>query len=87
MLGVAVGAGCVVHLLGDVITRAGVPILWPIPTGRRMWRMIGVPNALAVSVGGRVERVVLRGAFVLVGLAAAIGLVGPAILEKFDLRL
>jgi hypothetical protein len=49
--------------------------------------MIGVPNALAVSVGGRVERVVLRGAFVLVGLAAAIGLVGPAILEKFDLRL
>ena len=87
LLGVAVGVGCIVHLLGDVITSAGVPILWPIPTGRRMWRMIGVPNALAVSVGGKVETVLLRGAFAIVCLAAAVGLVGPAILEKFDIRI
>jgi membrane-bound metal-dependent hydrolase YbcI (DUF457 family) len=87
LLGVAVGVGCFVHLLGDIITRAGVPIMWPIPTGRRMWRMIGVPNVLAVSVGGWVERILLRGAFALISLAAAIGLVGPAILEKFNIRL
>ena len=49
--------------------------------------MIGVPNALAVSVGGKVETVVLRGGFALVCLAAAAGLVGPAILEKFDIRI
>lgn len=87
LLGVAVGVGCVVHLLGDVITSAGVPILWPIPTGRRMWRMIGVPNALAVSVGGKVETIVLRGAFAIICVAAAVGLVGPTILEKFDIRI
>ena len=87
LLGLAVGVGCIVHLLGDVITSAGVPILWPLPTGRRMWRMIGVPNALAVSVGGKVETVLLRGAFAIVSIAAAVGLVGPAILEKFDIRI
>jgi membrane-bound metal-dependent hydrolase YbcI (DUF457 family) len=82
---VAVGVGCVVHLLGDIITSAGVPILWPVPTGRRVWRMIGVPNALAVSVGGKVETILLRGFFALVSIAAAAGLVGPTILEKFDI--
>ena len=49
--------------------------------------MIGVPNALAVSVGGKVETILLRGAFTLVSLAAAAGLVGPGILEKFDIRI
>jgi membrane-bound metal-dependent hydrolase YbcI (DUF457 family) len=87
LLGVAVAVGCLVHLLGDIITREGVPILWPIPTGRRMWRMIGVPNIIAVSVGGRVERFVLRGAFALISFLAAILLIGPAILEKFDIHI
>jgi membrane-bound metal-dependent hydrolase YbcI (DUF457 family) len=86
MLGVAVGVGCFVHLLGDLITSAGVPILWPIPTGRRAWRMIGVPNAFAISVGGKVETVLLRGVFALVCVAAAVGLVGTALLEKFDIH-
>jgi membrane-bound metal-dependent hydrolase YbcI (DUF457 family) len=87
LLGLAVGVGSFVHLLGDVITSAGVPILWPIPTGRRMWRMIGVPNVFAVSVGGRVERLLLRGVFALVSFAAAVMLIGPAILEKFDIHI
>jgi membrane-bound metal-dependent hydrolase YbcI (DUF457 family) len=86
MLGVAVGVGCFVHLLGDLITSAGVPILWPIPTGRRTWRMIGVPNALAIPVGGKVETVLLRGVFALVSIAAVVALVGTALLEKFDIR-
>ncbi len=87
MLGVAVGVGCFVHLLGDLITSAGVPILWPIPTGRRMWRMIGVPNVLAVSVGGKVETILLRGAFALVAIAATLALVAPTVLEKFDIHI
>jgi membrane-bound metal-dependent hydrolase YbcI (DUF457 family) len=87
LLGVAVGVGCVVHLLGDVITSAGVPILWPIPTGRRMWRMIGVPSTFAVPVGGKVETIVLRGAFALVCIAAAAALAGPTILASLDIRL
>jgi membrane-bound metal-dependent hydrolase YbcI (DUF457 family) len=86
MLGLAVGVGCVAHLLGDVITSAGVPLLWPLPTGLRMWRMIGVPNMFAVSVGGKVERIVLRGAFTLISIAAAIGLAGPTLLQRFDIH-
>jgi membrane-bound metal-dependent hydrolase YbcI (DUF457 family) len=82
LLGVAVGIGCVVHLLGDIVTREGVPIFWPLPTGRREWRMIGVPNAIAVSVGGRAESV-LRGAFTVIGFVAALALAAPAVLSRF----
>lgn len=84
LLGIAVGVGCVVHLFGDIITRAGVPIFWPLPTGRRMWRMVGVPDPLALTVGGRVETLVLRSAFTLVSLAAVAGLAAPALLEWFN---
>lgn len=37
-LGLAVTVGCIAHLLGDVITAAGSPILWPIPIPRREQR-------------------------------------------------
>jgi membrane-bound metal-dependent hydrolase YbcI (DUF457 family) len=84
---VAVGVGCFVHLLGDFVTSAGVPLLWPLPTGGgRMWRMFGVPNALSVRVGGKVETVFLRGAFALVCLAAAVGLAGPGVLARFNIN-
>ena len=84
LLGLAVGVGCVVHLLGDIITSAGVPILWPIPTGRRMWRMIGVPNGMAVRVGGKTETIVLRTAFTLVALLAIAAMFAPGLLHRFE---
>lgn len=34
-LGLAVGIGCFAHLLGDVITALGCPILWPLPVPSR----------------------------------------------------
>jgi membrane-bound metal-dependent hydrolase YbcI (DUF457 family) len=85
MLGFAVGVGCVVHLLGDIITSAGVPILWPIPLGRRMWRMVGVPNGVAVRVGGKVETIVLRTAFTLIALFAITAMFAPGLLHRFEL--
>lgn len=85
MLGFAVGVGCFVHLLGDIITKNGVPILWPIPTGRRMWRMVGVPNGLAVKVGGRGEVLVLRTVFTIVAVLSVFGLFAPHVLQRFDL--
>jgi membrane-bound metal-dependent hydrolase YbcI (DUF457 family) len=85
MLGFAVGFGCFVHLLGDIVTSAGIPILWPIPVGRRMWRMIGVPNGVAVKVGGKVETVVLRTAFTLIALLAVAGMFAPNLLQQFEL--
>ncbi|WIM98306.1 metal-dependent hydrolase [Actinoplanes oblitus] len=86
LLGFAVGAGCVVHLLGDMITKNGVPIFWPIPTGRgRMWRMVGIPNQFAVKVGGKTETVVLTTAFTVISLVSLLGLFAPAVLERFNL--
>jgi membrane-bound metal-dependent hydrolase YbcI (DUF457 family) len=85
MLGLAVGVGCVVHLLGDMITKNGVPILWPIPLGRRMWRMVGVPNGVAVKVGGTGEVLVLRTLFMVVALLAVFGLFAPHLLHRLDL--
>ena len=90
LIGFAVGVGCFVHLMGDIITSAGVPILWPIPTGFkrvRMWRMVGVPNVLALEVGGKVERFVLSGFFILISFAASAALVGNAVLRKFNIEL
>jgi membrane-bound metal-dependent hydrolase YbcI (DUF457 family) len=85
MLGFAVAVGCVVHLLGDMITSAGVPILWPIPAGRRRWRMVGVPDGLAVRAGGRMETVVLRTAFTLVAVLAVAAMFAPGLLHRFEL--
>jgi membrane-bound metal-dependent hydrolase YbcI (DUF457 family) len=79
--------GCFVHLLGDMITKNGVPILWPIPLGRRMWRMIGVPNGIAVKVGGPGEVFVLRTLFTIIAVLAVFGLFYPSVLHRFDVEL
>ena len=86
MLGLAVGVGCFVHLMGDIITSNGIPLLWPIPIKRRMWTMIGVPNKMAVKVGGKVEVVVLRTAFTVVSLLATAGLAAPSLLRRFNIE-
>jgi membrane-bound metal-dependent hydrolase YbcI (DUF457 family) len=85
MMGFAVAVGCVVHLLGDMITKNGVPILWPIPINRRMWRMIGIPNGIAVQVGGKAETVVLRTIFTVVAVLAVAGMFAPHVLHQFNL--
>lgn len=87
MIGVALGVGCFVHILGDMITRAGVPILWPIPINRRMWRMIGLPDAISFRAGSKVETVVLRVVFTVVALVSAAGLAGTSILRRFNIEL
>lgn len=86
MLGLAVGVGCFVHIMGDIITSNGVPILWPIPIKRRMWMMVGIPNRFAVKVGGKVEVVVLRTVFTVIALAAAAGLLLPYVLRQFNIE-
>jgi membrane-bound metal-dependent hydrolase YbcI (DUF457 family) len=77
VLGVAIGVGGIVHLLGDMLTRHGCPLLWPLPLGRRMWRCVGVPDPVSVKVGGKVEKYVLRTAFALATIAAVGDLVMP----------
>lgn len=48
-IGLAIGAGCVIHCLGDVITESGCPVFWPIPIARTELRSParGLPRAPA----------------------------------------
>ncbi|MEU8263849.1 metal-dependent hydrolase [Micromonospora sp. NPDC048999] len=84
LIGTAVGVGCIVHVLGDMITRAGVPILWPIPIKRRMWTPFGVPHSIALRTGSKTETVVLRTAMTIIAVLAAVGLVAPSVLQRFN---
>ena len=58
-LGLAVGAGAVIHCLGDAITKAGVPFLWPIPIRGKRWWDIRFPSFMAIRAGGTFEYAVL----------------------------
>ncbi|UWP87401.1 metal-dependent hydrolase [Dactylosporangium fulvum] len=85
LLGVAVGVGGLVHLAGDMLTRHGCPIFWPIPTGRRMWRNIGLPDSIALVAGNKTETVFLRTVFATIAIFAGAVLVLPTLLERFNI--
>jgi membrane-bound metal-dependent hydrolase YbcI (DUF457 family) len=59
LLGVAVAAGCLVHTIGDMITKAGCPVLWPVPVGPRLWFEFSLPDPIAVRAGGNFEKAAL----------------------------
>jgi membrane-bound metal-dependent hydrolase YbcI (DUF457 family) len=86
ILGFALGVGSLLHIVGDMLTRHGCPVFWPIPTGgNRTWRCIGLPDWFSVKVGGKVEVYVLRTAFWLVSLVAAGRLYYEPVLRRFKL--
>jgi membrane-bound metal-dependent hydrolase YbcI (DUF457 family) len=84
LLGIALGVGGIVHLLGDMITSHGCPTFWPMPLDKETWHCIGVPDDVAVKVGGKVEVYVLRTLFVVISVAAAIGLSGSWFVDQVD---
>lgn len=55
-LGAMTGLGCFVHCLGDSLTRAGCPWLWPVKIMGRRWYSIGSPAFLRFTAGGRAEK-------------------------------
>lgn len=58
-LGIAVGAGWFFHLLGDAITKAGVPLAWPIPIHGKRWWDVSLPSFMRIKAGGKFEYAVL----------------------------
>ncbi len=80
MLGAAVGVGAVVHLFGDWITRAGVPLAWPLPIAGRRWRMFGMFDPLAIKAGGLFEALAVRGALLAISAFAVVALFFPSLL-------
>lgn len=54
-LGTAVTLGMIIHMVGDAITEAGAPLLWPLPIRQRRWYPVGSPRPLRFRAGGKVE--------------------------------
>lgn len=63
-IGVLIGIGCVVHCLGDAITKAGCPFLFPIPIAGETWYEIRPPAFLRFRAGGPVEKVLTTIVFI-----------------------
>jgi membrane-bound metal-dependent hydrolase YbcI (DUF457 family) len=59
LIGLAVGVGCVTHTLGDMLTRSGCPVLWPLVIRGRRWYPAGTPEPIRFRAGGPVERVLV----------------------------
>lgn len=71
LLGLAVGAGGIIHTIGDMITRQGCPVLWPLIVGRERWYEFGLPDVVAIRAGGKFEKIVLLPVLTLAAFAAA----------------
>lgn len=72
-IGLAAGIGCFTHCLGDSITRAGCPWLFPLPIAGETWYEIRPPSFLRFRAGGPFEHAVM---FPLLVLASALLLPG-----------
>jgi hypothetical protein len=51
-LGLAVAFGWFVHLLGDAITKMGVPMAWPIKIRNKRWYDISLPAFMRIKADG-----------------------------------
>src|SRR5690606_40438320 len=62
LLGVAVTVGCLVHDLGDALTKTGCPLLaliWPWPIQGETWYEIRLLGPLSFRTNGRVEKLLV----------------------------
>nr|WP_025273777.1 metal-dependent hydrolase [Haloglycomyces albus] len=55
LLGLAMGFGCVIHVLGDMVTKMGSPLLFPVPFKGKVWQNLGLPRKVALRAGGKHE--------------------------------
>lgn len=73
-IGIAFGVGWLIHLLGDMCTTQGVPILWPIPIRGKMWWRI---RLLPIKAGGVIENMVFIPLFLVVIAVSVVFMVIP----------
>lgn len=71
-LGLAFGAGWLVHILGDMITKMGVPLFWPLKIKGHRWYDVAPPTFMRIEAGGTFENVFLVPLFYVMILGGAI---------------
>ena len=72
-VGAAVTLGWILHLLGDMMTVAGVPILFPIKYRGKRWWNFRFP--LAIKAGGTIENAIVIPLFVIILVVSAINVI------------
>lgn len=75
-VGLAVTLGCVVHCLGDALTKSGCPFLWPIPIAGETWYELRPPKWLRFRTGGGVEKLLVVPATIVAGVLLLPGVWG-----------
>lgn len=82
-LGVAVAVGCFAHCLGDALTEAGCPFLFPVPIAGETWYELRPPGFLRFRTGKKVEKLLIFPVFVVLAVVLVPG-VWDGILALFD---
>lgn len=77
-LGIAVTVGCLVHLGGDALTLAGLPLWWPILYKGETWYETGIWKPLRFRAGSPFETRFLFPAFAILGVLLVPGVVTVA---------
>jgi membrane-bound metal-dependent hydrolase YbcI (DUF457 family) len=67
-LGIAVATGCTTHCLGDALTEAGCPFLFPVPIAGETWYELRPPSFLRFRTGKRVENLLVFPVFVVLAV-------------------
>lgn len=72
-VGAAVSLGWILHLLGDMLTVAGVPVLWPLKHKGKRWWNFRFP--FGIKAGGFIEKTILIPLFVIILIISAINVI------------
>jgi membrane-bound metal-dependent hydrolase YbcI (DUF457 family) len=82
-VGIAVAAGCVTHCLGDALTEAGCPFLFPIMIAGETWYEIRPPSFLRFRTGKKAETLLVFPIFTVLAVVLVPG-VWPALTQLFQ---
>jgi len=77
-LGLAVMVGCITHCVGDALTEAGCPFLWPLRIRGETWYELRPPAFLRIRTGRFAEQFLVVPALTLLGVILVPG-VWPAL--------
>lgn len=67
-LGIAATTGILIHMLGDMITKMGIPMAWPLKIRGKRWYDVSLPSFMRITAGGWFEQAILFPIFSLVTL-------------------